>query len=147
MLLYYDDHIIVTDSRMIFGQNSINISSPVTKIYSVGQFVIVACPYKVYVFCRVTCRFDLCDDWTDSFFVNVRANSVILVRKDREDYHYDIRLWTGHCYWHQRLIQFCINDLYVTFDEDLPTVVLRNSVDCHFRWSRDFEDISVQCDV
>lgn len=51
MLLYYDDHIIVTTGTIEYDQVVKKIAE-VKAVYVVGQFVIIHCPSILYTFCR-----------------------------------------------------------------------------------------------
>lgn len=81
MLIYYDNHIIVTENTMTCGQWSRPLVGPINKIYDVNNFLIICCESanrNIHIYHRKQRQYT-CITIRGDFIVNQSGPNMVLI--------------------------------------------------------------------
>lgn len=78
MLIYYDNHIILTENMLSYGQYSEQIFGPIKKIYDINDFLLICCVNCVHIYCKKNRHCDVTTCFKH-FIINRDGDRVLII--------------------------------------------------------------------
>ena len=126
MLIYYDDHVVLTEDTLNYGQWSEKLSGPIKRAYDVNNFLLIFCGNYVHVYCKKNRQHDRAFCFKN-FIVNSGKHYVRIIDPTNANLVMMIGAIILHRNKHNTIINTDCHIMTCNLEDDLDPIVLRTA--------------------